>query len=184
MPICVMFLPESEPTNDDLEDRVVVVLCSCCRRTRLGSLLMLLAASDAGQRASACWQRNSCCPPTIAARFAFARRCLPSKTLTRHATLPGALQRIGACDRLRSCRSRTDCVNSGPHNVSRRRKRAALTNFGALTRARASRAPNPHRPARAATNRATGDPPARQFSPIARQRQICSARASVAVHIA
>ena len=35
---------------------------------------MLLAASDAGQRASACWQRNSCCAPTIAARFAFARR--------------------------------------------------------------------------------------------------------------
>jgi hypothetical protein len=51
--------------------RVALIMC---RRTSLGSLLMLLAASDAGQRASACWQRNSCCAPTIAARFAFARR--------------------------------------------------------------------------------------------------------------
>jgi hypothetical protein len=48
---------------------------------------MLLAASDAGQRASACWQRNSCRVLTVAARFAFARRRRSSKTLTRHATL-------------------------------------------------------------------------------------------------
>jgi class 3 adenylate cyclase len=43
---------------------------------KAGSLLMLLAASDAGQRASACWQSNFCCAPTVAGQFVFARCCL------------------------------------------------------------------------------------------------------------
>ena len=51
-----------------------------------GSLLMLLAASDAGQRASACWQSNFCCAPTVAGRFVFARCCLAACRLrTPHA---------------------------------------------------------------------------------------------------
>ena len=51
-----------------------------------GSLLMLLAASDAGQRASACWQSNFCCAPTVAGRFVFARCCLAAcRPRTPHA---------------------------------------------------------------------------------------------------
>jgi Adenylate and Guanylate cyclase catalytic domain len=40
---------------------------------KAGSLLMLLAASDAGQHASACWQSNSCCAPTPSQGGSFSR---------------------------------------------------------------------------------------------------------------